>query len=95
MVFTNPPLVFLLLELGPIFHLIKCILALTKSQYLIIPNRYDGRLLHCGTANDSDELRVLFYVTFRHADAKNTSDPSRSLLSSYQGRYNICDFVLE
>uniref|UniRef100_A0A7S3B7L4 Uncharacterized protein n=1 Tax=Haptolina ericina TaxID=156174 RepID=A0A7S3B7L4_9EUKA len=26
---------------------------------------YDGRLLHCGGANRSDELRVLFYLTFR------------------------------
>ena len=30
---------------------------------------YDGRLLHCGGANRSDQLRMLFYVTFRHADA--------------------------
>ena len=30
--------------------------------------RYDGRLLHCGGANRSDELRVLFYLTFRAAD---------------------------
>ena len=29
---------------------------------------YDGRLLHCGGANRSDELRVLFYLTFRAAD---------------------------
>ena len=29
--------------------------------------RYDGRLLHCGGANRSDELRVLFYLTFRAA----------------------------
>ena len=30
--------------------------------------RYDGRLLHCGGANRSDELRVLLYLTFRAAD---------------------------
>ena len=30
---------------------------------------YDGRLLHCGGANRSDRLRVLFYLTVRHADA--------------------------
>jgi hypothetical protein len=30
---------------------------------------YDGRLLHCGGANRSDKLRILFYVTFRHAKA--------------------------
>jgi len=29
---------------------------------------YDGRLLHCGGANRSDQLRVLFYVTFRAAE---------------------------
>ena len=29
---------------------------------------YDGRLLHCGGANRSDELRVLLYLTFRAAD---------------------------
>ena len=29
---------------------------------------YDGRLLHCGGANKSDKLRVLFYVTWRCAD---------------------------
>ena len=28
---------------------------------------YDGRLLHCGGANRSDELRILFYLTFRAA----------------------------
>ena len=30
---------------------------------------YDGRLLHCGGANRSDRRRLLFYLTFRSADA--------------------------
>ena len=30
---------------------------------------YDGRLLHCGGANRSDRLRMLFYVTVRAASA--------------------------
>ena len=39
---------------------------------------YDGRLLHCGGANRSDELRVLFYLTFRAATAdKDSTDDVR------------------
>ena len=40
----------------------------TSPEYMWATRRYDGRLLHCGGANRSDELRVLFYLTFRAAD---------------------------
>ena len=58
---------------------------------------YDGRILHCGSANtavassDSDGLRVMFYMTFRHASQPETaSNPAaRSLLTRYDGRVSL------
>tara|TARA_B110001452_G_scaffold211059_1_gene181523 strand:- start:453 stop:1595 length:1143 start_codon:yes stop_codon:yes gene_type:complete len=59
---------------------------------------YDGRILHCGGANDApqeegggDGLRVLFYMTFRHADAVDAeANPgARSLLARYDGRVSL------
>ena len=64
---------------------------------------YDGRILHCGGANtaqaaaeehaddDDDALRVLFYVTFRHARAPDAdSNPAaRSILARYDGRVTL------
>ena len=35
---------------------------------------YDGRLLHCGGANRAGRPRILFYVTFRAADATEVSN---------------------
>ena len=31
---------------------------------------FDSRLLHCGSANESESRRVLFYFSFRAADAR-------------------------
>ena len=58
---------------------------------------YDGRILHCGSANtakassESDGLRVMFYMTFRHASQPQTaSNPAaRSLLTRYDGRVSL------
>jgi len=58
---------------------------------------YDGRILHCGGTNsaggpdDGDGLRVLFYLTFRHADALETglNPAARSLLTRYSGRVTL------
>lgn len=61
---------------------------------------YDGRLLHGGSASAdnavvpavSDGVRVLFYVTFKRADADADelgNDEAYSLLSNYRGRFTL------
>ena len=59
---------------------------------------YDGRILHCGGANNAtpggeegDGMRVLFYMTFRHADAADAvANPgARSFLTRYDGRVTL------
>ena len=35
---------------------------------------YDGRLLHCGGANDSRKRRVLFYFSFKASAGRRTAD---------------------
>lgn len=53
---------------------------------------YDGRLLHAGGANDSDEVRVLFYLTFKRADAdaeQLANEEAYSLLSRYRGKFRL------
>ena len=55
---------------------------------------YDGRLLHCGTAHQGDELRVLFYVTFRHvnADSSLANEAAHSIRDEYKGALRLRDF---
>ena len=65
---------------------------------------YDARCFHCGGANtygggaegiedaNSDGLRVLFYLTTRHADRAAepaVHDPARSLLASLDGVFTL------
>ena len=58
---------------------------------------YDGRLRHSGSANRGDALRVLFYVTFRHAaDDKATigmrvNNAAHSIRSEYAGKLRLRD----
>ena len=48
---------------------------------------YDGRLLHCGGANRSDALRILFYLTLRAA----TDDG----VGGAETLYDLCARLLE
>merc|ERR1712196_690078 len=53
---------------------------------------YDSRLLHAGGANLSDELRALFYVTFRHPEADAVAlgnEDAHSIRPEYVGRFSL------
>ena len=60
---------------------------------------YDGRLRHCGSANRGDSLRVLFYVTLRHAlDDDETlsaraNEAAHSIRKEYAGRLRLEDLM--
>jgi len=53
---------------------------------------YDGRVLHCGGPNRSDELRILFYLTFRRRGADGeelANDEAHSIHQGYRGRFTL------
>eukprot|EP00967_Tisochrysis_lutea_P089089 scaffold126678_cov31-Tisochrysis_lutea.AAC.4 len=57
---------------------------------------YDGRILHCGGPNSSQEMRVMFYLTFRCATADGdelANEEAHSILSRYRGRFLLRDLV--
>jgi hypothetical protein len=66
---------------------------------LLLPGEatlYDGRVLHCGGPNTSDELRVMFYLTFRRngADGQElANDEAHSIHARYRGRFNLGQLV--
>jgi ectoine hydroxylase-related dioxygenase (phytanoyl-CoA dioxygenase family) len=45
---------------------------LTKGSCAI----FDSRLLHCGSANRSEESRALFYFSFKNPDVGYTGNPA-------------------
>lgn len=66
---------------------------------LLLPGEatvYDGRVLHCGGPNTSDELRVMFYLTFRRGAADGQelgNDEAHSIHARYRGRFNLGQLV--
>ena len=49
---------------------------------------FDSRLLHCGTANQSDESRALFYVSFKSPKIGYPGNPA-SIRPELPGRLNL------
>jgi ectoine hydroxylase-related dioxygenase (phytanoyl-CoA dioxygenase family) len=57
---------------------------------------YDSRCLHCGTPNQSDRPRVLFYASFRNPRAGKQGEDFwnvASLRPEYAGQYTLKQFM--
>jgi len=75
---------------GPLVQEVGCVAATLSAGDAVL---YDGRVLHCSSANRSDKLRVVFYVTFRHPAAEvDGIAMGRSIRRHYAGRFRLGDF---